>query len=197
MSILRGRNQKFSCHRPPIFCIQAPSNSVICTEATNSRCNGLLQHQIHKGKAVPLQARRGPAGSRKLSSTDFVTTAQDGGRLSGLHNGRLYHQEILLVLISVRGWVDSRAIVRSEEFYVNENPNDTSWDRKNYLPSFAKQLNHCATAVPHIKYVPLENLSIFKRIFLKEDNRYIKMYIYIYMCVCVCVCKLEQTWLFL
>ena len=29
-----------------------------------------------KGKAVPLQARRGPEGSRKLSFPDFVTTAQ-------------------------------------------------------------------------------------------------------------------------
>jgi len=35
-----------------------------------------------KGKAVPLQAWTGPEGSRKLRFPDFVTTAQDGGRLS-------------------------------------------------------------------------------------------------------------------
>jgi len=56
-----------------------------------------------KGKAVPLQARRSPEGSRKLRFPDFVTTVQDGGRLSALRTGRFYPQEMLLVLISVRG----------------------------------------------------------------------------------------------
>ena len=88
-----------------------------------------------KGKTVPSQARMVPKGSRKLRFPDFMTTTQDGGRLSTLRTGRLYLQEILLVLISVRGWVDPRAIVRSEGFSVNENSTD-SWDRTSDLPIY-------------------------------------------------------------
>jgi len=37
-----------------------------------------------KGKAVPLQARSGPEGSRKLRFQDIMTTAQDGGKVVSL-----------------------------------------------------------------------------------------------------------------
>jgi hypothetical protein len=37
-----------------------------------------------KGKAVPLQTWSGPEGSRKLRFTDFMTTAQNGGKVVSL-----------------------------------------------------------------------------------------------------------------
>ena len=37
-----------------------------------------------KGKAVPLQAWSGPQGSWKLRFPDFMTTAQDGGKVVSL-----------------------------------------------------------------------------------------------------------------
>ena len=39
---------------------------------------------IIKGKAPPLQAWCGPEGSRKLRFPDYVTTAQDGGKVVNL-----------------------------------------------------------------------------------------------------------------
>ena len=55
-----------------------------------------------KDKAVPLQAWTGPEGSRKLRFPDFVTTAQDGGKIVSLTHRPPLPQEMLLVFISVR-----------------------------------------------------------------------------------------------
>jgi hypothetical protein len=55
------------------------------------------------GKEVPLHAWSGPEGSRKLKFPDFMTTAQDGGKVVSLTHRPPLPQEMLLVLISVRG----------------------------------------------------------------------------------------------
>jgi len=45
---------------------------------------GLTQSITETSKAVPLQAWSGPEGSRKLRFPDFMTTAQDGGKVVSL-----------------------------------------------------------------------------------------------------------------
>jgi len=55
----------------------------------------------YKGKAIPLQPWSCPEVS---GFPDYVTTAQDGGKVVSLTHRPLFTpQEILLVLISVRG----------------------------------------------------------------------------------------------
>jgi hypothetical protein len=49
-------------------------------------CN-ILKKVKGKGKAVSLQAWSVPEGSRKLRFSDFMTTAQDGGKVFSLTNG--------------------------------------------------------------------------------------------------------------
>ena len=106
-----------------------------------------------KGKAVPLQVWTGPEGSRKVRFPDFVTTAQDGGRLSALRTDRLYTQEILLAFISVRGWVEPRAIVRSEGFFMSmKNPLKPAGIEPATFQFVAQQLSHCATRSPPLLY---------------------------------------------
>jgi hypothetical protein len=56
-----------------------------------------------KGKTVPLQVWSRPDGSRKLWFPDFMTTAQDVGKVVSLKHWPHYHQEINLVIISVTG----------------------------------------------------------------------------------------------
>jgi hypothetical protein len=100
---------------------------------------------VKKGKAVPLQAWSGPQGSRKLRFPHYMTTAQDGGKVVSLRTGRLYPQEMLLVLISVRIWVDPRAIVRSEGLCQWKIPMKPSGIEPATFRFVAQYLNRCAT----------------------------------------------------
>jgi hypothetical protein len=68
-------------------CIYLPFNSTASHIARLRELGydrNLLVITVKKGNADPLQAWSGPEGSRKLRFPDFMTMAQDGGKVVSL-----------------------------------------------------------------------------------------------------------------
>ena len=115
------------------FSLQLLSETFVILRKIKRDVINLRRSSCKKGKAIPLQAW---TGFQDVEAPRF----QDSRhmklvRLSALHTGRLYPQEILLVLISVRGWVNPRAIFAAGRIMSMKNSNDTIGNRTRGLPA--------------------------------------------------------------
>ena len=96
--------------------------------------NTVYFYKILKGKAVLLQAWSGPEGSKKLRFPDYMTTAQDGGKVVSLMHqpplplGNAPGAHFCQTLSRLQGHSAIRRIMSMK------NCNDIIWDRTSDLP---------------------------------------------------------------
>jgi hypothetical protein len=123
----------FDCRQNILYASHPPMR---VTGFANLFLPHLYNHCIlySKGKAVPLQAWSGPESSRKLRFPDYMTTAQDGGKVVSLTHrpplppGNAPGSHFCQRLSRPQG---HSAI---ERIMSMENSKDTIWNRTSDLP---------------------------------------------------------------
>ena len=133
-------------------------------EFRDTRTAGKIRERNYETlKSVPLQAWSGPEGSRKLRFPDFMTTAQDGGKVfqpyapAAFTPRKCSWYSFLLEAESTQGHSAIGRILC--QWKIPMTPTGIKPATSRFV---AQHLNHCATAVPprHWKIVAyLEELN--------------------------------------
>ena len=97
--------------------------------------------------SVPLQTWSGPESSRKLRLPDFVTTAQDGGKVVSLTHRSPFNPWNTPGSYSVRGWATPGPSCYQKDFMSMKIPLTPAGIEPATFRFVAQHLNHCVTAV--------------------------------------------------